>query len=64
MNANKKLVIERWQDNAALSRFRMIAPLCDETIDHAKRVQLRIEAFVNEQKEASGNIEEVNPDIK
>ena len=43
MNANKKLIIERWQDNTALDRFRMIAPLCDETIDTAKRIKLRKE---------------------
>lgn len=43
MNANRKLIIERWQDEAALERFKMIAPLCDETIDEAKRVQLRKE---------------------
>ena len=43
MNANRKLIIERWQDETALSRFKMIAPLCDETIDPAKRVQLRKE---------------------
>lgn len=41
MNANSNLIIERWQDETALSRFRMIAPLTDETIDQAKRVQLR-----------------------
>lgn len=43
MNANSNLIIERWQDNTALGRFRMIAPLTDETIDHAKRIQLRKE---------------------
>lgn len=43
MNANRKLVVQRWQDETALSRFKMIAPLCDETIDQAKRVQLRKE---------------------
>ena len=41
MNANSNLMIERWQDDTALSRFRMIAPLADETIDQAKRIQLR-----------------------
>ena len=43
MNANKNLIIKRWQDDAALERFRMIAPLTDETIDPARRVQLRKE---------------------
>ena len=43
MNANSKLIIQRWQDETALSRFRMIAPLSDETIDQARRVQLRKE---------------------
>ena len=43
MNANSKLMIQRWQDETALIRFKMIAPLCDETIDHAKRIQLRKE---------------------
>ena len=41
MNANSKLIRERWQDEAALRRFQMVAPLCDESIDPAKRVQLR-----------------------
>ena len=43
MNANSKLMIQRWQDETALGRFKMIAPLCDETIDQAKRIQLRKE---------------------
>ena len=47
MNANRKLIIERWQDETALSRFKMIAPLCDETIDPAKRV-LRERTFAVE----------------
>ena len=41
MNANKDRITERWQEEAALQRFRMIAPLVDETLDHAKRVELR-----------------------
>ena len=41
MNVNKIKIIERWQEEAALHRFRMIAPLVDETLDHAKRVKLR-----------------------
>ena len=49
MNANSKLINQRWQDETALSRFKMIAPLCDGTIDQAKRVQLRKEiALANE----------------
>lgn len=43
MNANSKLIIQRWQEEAALSRFKMIAPLSDGAIDQAKRVQLRKE---------------------
>ena len=43
MNTNSKLINQRWQDDTALSRFKMIAPLCDEAIDQAKRVQLRKE---------------------
>lgn len=46
MNANSKLIIQRWQDETALSRFKMIAPLSDGTIDQAKRVQLRKEIAV------------------
>ena len=41
MNANSKLVVQRWQDETALSRFKMIAPLCDGAIDPAKRVHLQ-----------------------
>ena len=40
MNANRNL-IRNWQDDAALERFQMIAPLLDETLDPAKRIQLR-----------------------
>ena len=43
MNANSKLIIQRWQDETALRRYKMIAPLSDGTIDQAKRVQLRKE---------------------
>ena len=43
MNANKNLIVQNWQDDTALDRFRMIAPLCEETLDHAKRVKLRKE---------------------
>lgn len=41
MKTNRRLTIQKWQDETALTRFRMIAPLTDETLDHAKRVQLR-----------------------
>lgn len=43
MNVNKNLIVTKWQDETALERFRMIAPLQDETLDPAKRVQLRKE---------------------
>lgn len=41
MNKNKTLIIQQWQDDTALERFQMIAPLLDDSLDHAKRVQLR-----------------------
>ena len=40
MNANRNL-IRSWQDDTALERFQMIAPLLDEDLDPAKRIQLR-----------------------
>lgn len=43
MNTNRNLMIQHWQEEAALSRFQIIAPLTDETLDHAKRVKLRQE---------------------
>lgn len=43
MNEVRNLIIERWQEDAALERFRMIAPLADESLDPAKRIQLRHE---------------------
>lgn len=43
MNTNRNLTVQRWQDESALSRFQMIAPLTDESLDHAKRVALRYE---------------------
>lgn len=43
MNANRNLIIKRWQEETALSRFQMIAPLTDQTIDEAKRIELRRE---------------------
>ncbi len=41
MNANRNLIIKKWQEETALRRFQMISPLVDEDIDPAKRVQLR-----------------------
>ena len=40
MNVNRNLV-RNWQDDAALERFQMIAPLLDADLDPAKRIQLR-----------------------
>lgn len=40
MNANRNL-IKNWQDDAALERFQLISPLLDESLDPAKKVQLR-----------------------
>ena len=40
MNKNKKFMI-KWQEDTALERFRMIAPLLDESLDPAKRLELR-----------------------
>ena len=41
MNPKKTFVIRQWQDDTALERFQMIAPLLDDSLDHPKRVQLR-----------------------
>ena len=35
--------VKKWQDEKALKRYQMIAPLLDETIDEGKRLQLREE---------------------
>ncbi len=43
MNSKKDLFIQHWQEETALERFRMIAPLTEESLDHSKRVQLRRE---------------------
>ena len=43
MNADRNLITEHWQEDTALERFRMIAPLADESMDQAKRVRLRHE---------------------
>ena len=40
MNANKKLSTQ-WREDEAVSRFSLISPLLDETLDEAKRVQIR-----------------------
>lgn len=31
----------KWQEEQALQRYQMIAPLLDESLDNAKRIQLR-----------------------
>lgn len=41
MNANKNLITQKWQDETALDKFQMIAPLADQSLDPAKRVHLR-----------------------
>jgi hypothetical protein len=41
MNKNKNQIITRWQDETALNRFQMIAPLQNESLDSAKRIFLR-----------------------
>lgn len=35
--------VKKWQDEEALKRYQMIAPLLDEDLDVAKRRQLREE---------------------
>ena len=35
--------VKKWQDEEALRRYQMIAPLLDEDLDEAKRRQLREE---------------------
>ena len=35
--------VKKWQDEEALRRYQMIAPLLDEDLDEAKRCQLREE---------------------
>ena len=34
-------VTKEWQDDQALERFQMISPLLDESLDDAKRTELR-----------------------
>ena len=40
MNTNKKL-ITTWQDETALHRFQLIAPLLDDALDSSARISLR-----------------------
>ena len=40
MNANKKLSTQ-WREDEAVSRFSLISPLLDDTLDEAKRIQIR-----------------------
>ena len=35
--------VKKWQDEEALKRYQMIAPLLDDELDDAKRRQLREE---------------------
>ena len=37
----KEQVTKQWQEEQALQRFQIISPLLDETLDTAKRIQLR-----------------------
>lgn len=39
----QKTEVKKWQDEEALKRYQLIAPLLDESIDEAKRRQLRDE---------------------
>ena len=34
-------IVRKWQEDEALKRFQMIAPLLDAGLDEAKRLQLR-----------------------
>lgn len=38
---DKEQTTKQWQEEAALLRFQMIAPLPDESLDLAKRMELR-----------------------
>ena len=33
----------KWQEEQALQRYQLIAPLLDESLDNAKRIQMRAE---------------------
>ena len=43
MNTNRNLSMQQWQEETALARFQIIAPLQDEGLDPAKRILLRRE---------------------
>ena len=40
-STEKEAPVKAWQEEQALARFQMIAPLLDESLDQAKRVLLR-----------------------
>ena len=40
----QKKEVKKWQDEEALERYRMIAPLLDKDLDEGKRRQMREEA--------------------
>ena len=42
MNANKKLS-NQWREDEAVARFSLISPLLDDTLDEAKRIQIRFD---------------------
>jgi len=44
---NTTTITKKWQEDAALSRFQLISPLLDETLDQAKRQQLREQIATN-----------------
>ena len=39
--AKEEQNVKAWQEDRALARFQMISPLLDESLDQAKRVELR-----------------------
>lgn len=43
MTRNTNTAVPGWQDDEALNRFRLISPLLDDSLDEAKRIQLRRE---------------------
>ncbi len=68
----EKKEVKKWQDEEALKRYRMIAPLLDEDLDEGKRQQLREEAaekngiskrslYRYEEKYRSGGFEGLRP---
>lgn len=38
---NEERTTKQWQENQALARFQLISPLLDESLDQAKRIELR-----------------------